>query len=261
METCSLHDKSDIETFLRKNVYLHIYSIGDLDDFFWGDTVWFGLKDGGEIQALALLYTVPPVPTLHAMSEEHEPMAQLLKSILHALPGRFHAHLSPGLAGVFDEKYEFGYSRKHHKMALTDKSRLAGVDCSQVVRLNMDDLDDMLGLYEEAYPGNWFDPRMLQTGQYFGVRKEDRLVSVAGVHVYSQKYKVASLGNVVTHPAQRNNGHAKAATAKLCQSLTENVAHIGLNVNADNTAAISLYEKLGFETVSTYYECMIKVNY
>lgn len=35
METCALHDKARIEAFLRKNVYLHIYSIGDLDDFFW----------------------------------------------------------------------------------------------------------------------------------------------------------------------------------------------------------------------------------
>jgi ribosomal protein S18 acetylase RimI-like enzyme len=261
METCSLHHKTGIEAFLRKDVYLHIYSIGDLDDFFWGDTVWFGLKDGGEIQALALLYTVPPVPTLHAMSEEQEPMAELLRSILHLLPSRFHAHLSPGLAEVFDEKYEFAHSHKHYKMALTDRSRLADVDCSQVVRLNMDDLDDMLGLYEEAYPGNWFDPRMLQTGQYFGVRKKIRLVSAGGVHVYSQKYKVASLGNVVTHPAQRNNGHAKAATAKLCQSLAQNVHHIGLNVNADNTAAISLYEKLGFDTVSIYYECMISMHH
>ncbi|MEA3225662.1 MAG: GNAT family N-acetyltransferase [Planctomycetota bacterium] len=260
METCCLHDKAEIEAFLRKNVYLHIYSIGDLDDFFWHNTLWYALKDGDDIQALVMLYTVPPVPTLHAMNEEKDLMAKLLRSVLHLLPGRFHAHLSPGLAEVFAKRGTVESNKKHYKMALNDRSHFQTIDCSQVVRLTADDLDEMLRLYEEAYPGNWFNPRMLETGQYFGIRKENRLVSVAGVHVYSQEYKVASLGNVVTHPDHRNNGYAKAATTRLCQSLTESTDHIGLNVKAGNAAALSLYEKLGFEIISPYYECMISTH-
>ena len=54
---------------MRRNVYLHIYSIGDLDDFFWPDTVWYGWEKGSEIQAVALLYTASPDPTLLAISE------------------------------------------------------------------------------------------------------------------------------------------------------------------------------------------------
>ncbi|MHC4119866.1 MAG: hypothetical protein ACYSWO_20410 [Planctomycetota bacterium] len=144
METCCLHDKAQIETFLRKNVHLHIYSIGDLDDFFWHNTVWYALKDGGDIGALVMLYTVPPQPTLHAMCEPREPMAELLVSIMHLLPVRFHAHLSPGLAEVFAEHYSLESNKKHYKMALADTSRLAGIDCSQVVRLTADDLDETL---------------------------------------------------------------------------------------------------------------------
>ena len=255
-----MHEKARIEEFLRRNVYLHIYSIGDLDDFFWHNTVWYAAKDGDSIRALVMLYTVPPVPTLHAMCEKKEPMAELLRSILHLLPGRFHAHLSGGLAAVFDERGSMESSAEHWKMALSDKSRLSGIDCSEVARLTATDLDQMLRLYEEAYPGNWFNPRMLATGQYFGIRKEDRLVSVAGVHVYSQTYRVASLGNVVTHPDYRGNGLAASATARLCRSLTETVDHIGLNVRADNAAAMGLYEKLGFEKVSPYHECMISMH-
>ena len=115
----------------------------------------------------------------------------------------------------------------------------------------------MLGLYKEGYPGNWFNARMLQTKQYFGLRIENRLVSIAGIHVYSEKYKVAALGNIVTHPDYRGNGFGKAVTAGLCQSLSEHVDNIGLNVKADNAAAIALYEKLGFEIVGTYYELMV----
>jgi predicted GNAT family acetyltransferase len=98
---------------------------------------------------------------------------------------------------------------------------------------------------------------MLRTKQYFGLRLKNRLLSVAGIHVYSEKYKVAALGNIVTHPDYRGKGYSKAVTARLCQSLAEHVDNIGLNVKADNTAAISMYRKLGFEIVGTYFELMV----
>jgi len=74
MNAICLHNKSRIEAFLRKNVYLHIYSIGDLDDFFWPDTVWYGWEKGSEIQAVALLYTASQEPTLLAVSEQEDVM-------------------------------------------------------------------------------------------------------------------------------------------------------------------------------------------
>jgi ribosomal protein S18 acetylase RimI-like enzyme len=65
------------------------------------------------------------------------------------------------------------------------------------------------------------------------------------------------LGNIVTHPDYRGRGFAKAVIAALCQSLFERADNIGLNVKADNAAAITLYEKLGFEIIATYYELMV----
>jgi len=252
-----LHDKSRIEAFLRKNVYLHIYSIGDLDDFFWPDTAWYGWEQGGEIQAVALLYTASTDPTLLALSEHQDVMGELVRSIFHILPERFYAHTSPGVAEAVEEQCKIKSYGKHYKMGLKNASLLYDIDCSQVVRLTENDLEDMLGLYEEGYRRNWFNARMLQTKQYFGLRLKNRLLSVAGVHVYSEKYKVAALGNIVTHPDCRGKGFGKAVTAGLCQSLSEHVDNIGLNVKADNIPAIALYEKLGFEIVGTYYELIV----
>jgi len=79
---------------------------------------------------------------------------------------------------------------------------------------------------------------------------------VAGIHVYSPKYKVAALGNICTHPDFRGKGWGRAVTAKLCKSLLQEIEYIGLNVKANNKTAISLYEKLGFEIVSSYFEFM-----
>jgi predicted GNAT family acetyltransferase len=100
---------------------------------------------------------------------------------------------------------------------------------------------------------------MLQTGFYYGVRRGPDLVSVAGVHVYSRPYQVAALGNITTRPDARGRGLATAATARLCQELLRaGVEHVGLNVKADNRAAIACYEKLGFERVAGYGEYTVE---
>lgn len=257
MSTICLRDKGRIEAFLRKNVFLHIYSIGDLDDFFWPYTIWYGWEEAGEIQAVALLYTASPDPTLLAISERQDVMWELVRSIFHILPERFYAHLSPAVAEAAKLQCKIKSYGKHYKMGLMNTSMLYDIDCSQVVRLTENDLDEIAVLYEEGYPNNWFNARMLQTKQYFGLRLMNRLVSAAGIHVYSEKYKVAALGNIVTRPDYRGKGFGKAVTARLCQSLTEHVDNIGLNVKADNVPAVALYEKLGFEIVGEYYEIMV----
>jgi len=257
MSVIRLHDKNQIEAFLRKNVYLHIYGIGDLDDFFWPDTTWYGWEEKGEIQAIVLLYTASDNPTMLALSEQQDVMLELVQSIFHVFPERFYAHMSPEVAGVVERQYKTESHGKHYKMGLMNKASLREIDCSNVIRLTENDLEDMLGLYKEGYPGNWFNPKILRARQYFGMRLKNRLVSIAGVHVYSEKYKVAALGNIVTHPDYRGRGFAKAVTAALCQSLLERVDDIGLNVKAENAAAVTMYRKLGFEIAATYYELVV----
>ena len=248
-----LHDRKEIESFLRRNVYLHIYAIGDLDDFFWPYTTWYAVKESEEIRTIAMLYSGRDFPVLLALSEGKS-MEQLIRSIIDFLPVKFHAHLSPDAEVVLEQKYEMKSRGKYYKMALSDKSLLDNVGYLQVVQLKSDDLDEVLQLYKDAYPGNWFDSRMLQTEQYFGIRKDNKLVSAAGIHVYSQQYKVAALGNIVTHPDYRGNGFGRAVTARLCRSLSETVDYIGLNVKSDNEIAISMYKGLGFEIVGCYCE-------
>ena len=258
LETVSLRDKNAIESSLRKNPYLHLYSIGDLDDFFWQYTTWYALKENETILAIALVYTGQPLPTLLGLSEEKPVMQALLESIMHLLPPKIYAHLGLGLEEIFKERYRIRAHGEHYKMALADASLLSDIDCSHAIRLSPGDLDEIRRFYDKSYPGNWFDPRMLETDHYFGIRKDDELVSVAGVHVYSERYKVAALGNIATHPDYRNRGYGTAVTARLCQSLAERVDRIGLNVKADNDIAIRCYRNLGFEIVASYGEHMIE---
>lgn len=255
-----LHNKNEIATYFQKNVQLHLYSIGDLDDFFWPYTIWHAAKQNGQIQAIILLYTGLPLPTLLALSDDFESLQALLQSILHLLPARFYAHLQVGLEKVLDQQFHLEPHGEHYKMGLMDKSRLVQINGANIVRLSADDAEAVRYLYDVSYPGNWFDARMLETGQYFGYKNGSELVSIAGVHVYSPIYKVAALGNITTHPQHRGRGLGQAVTAKLCLSLSETVDHIGLNVKADNYPAISMYEKLGFKRVCPYGEYMVSLK-
>jgi ribosomal protein S18 acetylase RimI-like enzyme len=251
-----LHSKDEVEGFCRRNPSLHLYAIGDLDDFFWPHTTWYALREGGQVRQLVLLYTGQPLPTVLAYAEEPAgPMRELLRDLVRVLPRRFYAHLTEGLADALADDYRVRPHGAFHKMGLTDRSRAAGLDGSEAVALSAADTDDLLALYGAGYPGNWFVPRMLQTGFYFGIRRGGALVSAAGVHVYSRPYKVAALGNITTRPDARGQGLATAVTVRLCQELLRaGVECVGLNVKADNRSAIACYEKVGFERVADYRE-------
>jgi len=258
MISICLHDKIAIERVLRENVFLHIYGIGDLDDFFWPYTTWYAAKSNTEIHAIALLYTGLSLPTLLALSENTDKMQCLLKSISHLLPQRFYAHLSPGVETVFRTTHHLIPHGEYLKMALLHRSDVETCRCPETCVLGNGDVNEINEFYQQCYPGNWFDPRMLETGKYFGIRKEEYLVSIAGIHVYSPEYKVAALGNIATAPSHRNKGYGRQVTAKTCQSLLKDVSHVGLNVKADNNHAISCYKSLGFETVASYGEFMLE---
>jgi ribosomal protein S18 acetylase RimI-like enzyme len=259
-----LHARKEVEAFCRRNPFLHLYAIGDLDDFFWPHTTWVALRQGSEVRQLALVYTdlTMRMPTVLAYAEQPVClMRDLLRAWLPVLPRRFYAHLTEGVADVLADDYHLQAHGSFHKMGLTDRSRAAVFDGCEAVALSAADTEELLTLYAASYPGNWFVPRMLQTGCYFGIRRGGALVSVAGVHVYSPQYKVAALGNITTRPNARGQGLATTATARLCQELLRaGIAHVGLNVKADNHAAIACYEKLGFERVASYGEYTVEIK-
>jgi GNAT superfamily N-acetyltransferase len=260
MKTIFLHDKAIIERFLLQDPELHIYSLGDLDPFFWPYTCWYALVDDGEPVEIALLYTGLSVPTFLGLSTQTDLMGKLIASIEPLLPSRFYAHLSPGVEEALSAYFTLDPYGEHHKMTLRNPEAVLGVDCSLVVGLQGKDLKDIQALYAASYPGNWFDQRMLDTGQYFGLREDGQLVSIAGIHVYSEAYRVAAIGNVTTHPACRNRGYGTLVAAGLCQSLLKKIDHIGLNVKGDNFSALTSYRKLGFEVTASYEEYMVRRN-
>ncbi len=260
MAVVELRDRDVLARFFRERPAVHAYELGDLDDFFWPHTRWHGWVPNGHVEQVALLYDEPDPPVLLAFAEEPAAgMAALLRSLADALPTAVYAHLSPrlveslapGLVPTRDPAL-------HLKLGLADPDRLARYDTAPCEPLSPADLDEVERFYAHAYPGTWFQPRMLETGRYVGVRRGEELVCVAGVHVWSPTWRVACLGNVATAPAARGEGFATAACARLCRVLREDgIDVISLNVRADNAAAIRAYEKLGFTQAADYVEVML----
>jgi len=119
-------------------------------------------------------------------------------------------------------------------------------------RLTIADLPALAALYN-LYPTGHFRPDLLEHGVFYGIREGERLVAAGGTHVVAAPYGLAVLGNIFTHPATRRRGYAGAVTAALTVELFRlGVSDIVLNVLADNTPAIRLYERLGFALAHPY---------
>lgn len=262
-----INSKPELEAYFRRdNVLLHLYEIGDLDDFFWSQTSWTALKDEtGKAHFIVLTYAGADPPVVIALGGSTDHGVALLNRMLTTglLSTRFYSHLSLGLS----ESLVGAYCPEHHgqycKMGLSDRNAADSVDTSAVQLLLPAHLPEIEAFYRVHYPGNWFDSKMLDTRQTFGIwsastaHSAGELVAIAGVHVYSVTYSVAALGNIAVHLDHRGKGLARLVTAALVKSLlSEGIQHIGLNVLADNGAAVACYKRLGFIQIAQFEEIM-----
>lgn len=249
-----IKDKESLYRRFRKDVFLFAYHIGDLDDFYFSDCKWFGLEENDQIVEVILLYSGLKIPTLLIFGSI-EKIPNLIEEIINKLPDRFYCHYQENFHEFLESDYQMTFLGTHLKMKFQgDLSKLSLIDTSETVHLTENDKSSLLSLYQEAYPEGYFVPYMLKSGKYFGVKVDNKIVSVAGVHVFSSVYNIAVLGNITTHPNYRGRGLAKKCTVQLLKSLDGEVDQIGLNVKKDNGIALQLYKNLGFKVHSTYKE-------
>jgi RimJ/RimL family protein N-acetyltransferase len=240
------YSKSRLERFLSRDKHLNMYSLGDLDDRFWNQNIWYSQRNGKEIKNLIQIYTHFDTPTLISFHEDLESYKPFLDKVAAYLPVKVMFHLLLETLDVYKQYYQVSSQNRMLNMSLKDLSSIKSYQAEEAIQLKMSHLTIIQQLYAEAYPDNYFDPEMLKTGMFYGIMKDNKLVSIAGIHVYSPRYKIAALGSITTHPDYRNRGFAAILVAKVCNELLKEVDTIGLNVSAENASAIHLYEKIGF---------------
>jgi GNAT superfamily N-acetyltransferase len=256
METTIIREKEKILRFLSMEPELQLYLIGDLDEFYWPHTTWYALSDNNKILAIGLLYSGMNPPTfLLFQNKDENYAAELINAVRQELPERFYVHLSPGLLEVFGKQNVIEDFGQNLRMIL--KHDPGKVEDENIQKLTEADIDQITDFYKSSYPFNWFDKRMLETGKYYGYFIEGILKGIAGVHVYSEQYRIAALGNIATHPDFRGRKIANKLTTYLCNDIKSSVDIIGLNVKSNNIPAIKCYENIGFEIICRYDECLI----
>ncbi len=253
-----IKDKDSLYTRFVKDVFLFAYHIGDLDDFYFSDCTWYGLEENGEVIEVVLLYTGLKVPTLLIFGSS-EKIPYLIEEIIDKLPDCFYCHYQGDFHEFFESKYQMMFLGTHLKMKFQGElAKLSFIDTSETVPLTEDDEQNLLSFYKESYPEGYFVPYMLKSGKYYGIKVDKKIVSVAGIHVFSPFYNIAVLGNITTHPNYRGRGLAKKCTSQLLKSFNGEVDQIGLNVKKDNIIALRLYENLGFRVHATYKEAFFE---
>ncbi|PPG32191.1 GNAT family N-acetyltransferase [Pseudoclavibacter sp. RFBB5] len=127
---------------------------------------------------------------------------------------------------------------------LVQTPRLQTSPDDEVVELGADDADDMLALVERNQPGP-FLPRTYVMGRYIGIRRDGKLVAMAGERLHPAGW--TEISAVATDADYRRQGLASRLVLDVAFHIQERGDQALMHAAASNTGAITAYEKLGFE--------------
>lgn len=104
---------------------------------------------------------------------------------------------------------------------------------------------ELFSLVSMVLPG-FFKNRTSELGNYYGIYKDQMLVSVVGERMKMEKYTEVSA--VVTHPLYTGIGFSKQLLSFASRKIMDESKTPYLHVAENNPDAIHLYEKMGFRS-------------
>lgn len=125
------------------------------------------------------------------------------------------------------------------------RSKIEATIEDQIVKLEEEHLEDLLGLVKIVYP-DYFKNKNSSLGNYYGIYKNNQLVAVTGERMQMDQFTEVSA--VITHPEHTGKGYAKQLVTHVVNAILEQNKTPFLHVAESNIGAIKLYEKLGFQT-------------
>jgi len=257
MEIAEIKDKKRIHEFLLKDPYLHLYELGNLQEKLFRKITWYASSEKGKIRSLSMLYPSEDRSIFFLIENQDTKAAFELASFIAAkLPDRLYCHVSENVIAALEPAYTVSKPVTYIKMKITGDILLDAA-CKYrdyTYRVNKNDFEPLREFLLSVNPAAFFNRAMLETGRYFCIRKNGEIKAMAGVHFYSEEYGSAAIGNVAVAEKHRGRGLAKSVTASLCRDLWPCVKYIGLNVRADNAAAIKAYTDIGFVDHSRHAE-------
>jgi ribosomal protein S18 acetylase RimI-like enzyme len=241
-----LTDKNEIRTLLRRDPAWSVYALGDLAPAMFPKTLWFApdltlvVRDYGT----AILFAIGPGSVREALECVTGPVHLQVQADVLDEVARHAAVSSPRLMW----RMRWGGGHLAAPGAVT--SRLGARDVQALQALYAD------GESSGESP-DFFFPSMVADGVFHGIYEGAALVAAAGTHLLAREEGAAAIGNVYTRRDRRGRGLGRLVTSAVVGALT-GVETIGLNVRADNAAALQLYESLGFARHCQFYEALAR---
>lgn len=124
-----------------------------------------------------------------------------------------------------------------------------------MVELGQQDSEEMLALATLTKPGP-FGTRTHELGSYVGIRADGKLVAMAGERLKVPGYTEVSA--VCTHPDHTGKGYARVLMTEVMRRIRERGETPMLHVRSDNSRAIELYERLGFQIRKRMYFAVLR---
>ena len=124
-------------------------------------------------------------------------------------------------------------------------SSVTGADDGGVVPLTAADTDDMVDLATRTRPGP-FSARTPELGAYLWVRRDGRLVAMAGERLHPPGWTEVSA--VCTDPSARGEGLAARLVLAVAAGIVARGELPFLHVLEANAGAVRVYQRLGFRT-------------
>lgn len=113
----------------------------------------------------------------------------------------------------------------------------------ELVPLGRTDVTDMLALVELTQPGP-FEAATVDLGGYLGIRREGRLIAMAGRRMQPPGWVEVSA--VCTHPDHRGQGLSRRLITAVVAGIRQDGGRAFLHVAQTNTGATGLYRSMGF---------------
>jgi ribosomal protein S18 acetylase RimI-like enzyme len=239
-----LADKNDIRTRLRRDPAWSVYALGDLAPPMFPKTLWFEpdltlvVQDFGT----AILFAIGPGSVREA---------------LESVAGPVHLQVQRDALDEVARHAAVSAPRLMWRMRWTGE-RLASAS-AVTRRLKASDVPALQALYADGESAgespDFFFPSMVDSGVFHGIYEGSALVAAAGTHLVAREEDAAAIGNVYTRHDRRGRGLGRVVTSAVLGELA-GIETIGLNVRADNDAALHLYASLGFARHCEFYEAL-----
>lgn len=239
-----LADKDHIRAILRRDPAWTVYALGDLSPRMFDRCRWYTpdltliLRDYGT----TILFATGPGGIREALRDVDGPVHLQVK------------------ADALEEVARAATVTDHRLMwRMVLKSGSVPASEPQGTRLHATDVPALERLYADGEGSgespDFFYPSMVSDGVFRGVYEADALIAAAGTHLVAREEGAAAIGNVYTRRDRRGRGLGRAVTAAVLRELN-GIETVGLNVRADNDAAIRVYESLGFVRHCEFHEAL-----